>query len=184
MVWCAWYYISAMPFNYPPNVEVDMSDIVPSAGAGLGVSKKSAGRYAAYLFWIMFSINLLNYMDRYVFIGAANIVAKELGLGIDQIGFLATAFIVVYAISTLPLGIWADRSSRKNIVALCVAIWSLATTFTALANSFVTLFISRMILGIGEAGYYPAGTALLSDYFSRSKRAQVMSWWTAGSLLG
>src|SRR5712691_12700724 len=161
-----------------------MSDIAPSAGPGLEVSPRSAGRYAAYVFWIMFSINLLNYLDRYVFAGASNIVAKELGLSIDQVGFLATAFIFVYAVGTLPLGVWADRSSRKNIVALCVAIWSLATAFTALANSFVTLFISRMVLGIGEAGYYPAGTAMLSDYFSRSKRAQVMSRWTAGSLVG
>src|SRR5256884_6983315 len=165
-------------------MEVHMSEVAPSTNAGKEISNRSAGQYAAYVFWIMFSINFLNYLDRYVFAGAANIVAKELGLGIDQIGFLATAFIVVYAISTLPLGIWADRSSRKNIVALCVAIWSLATTFTALANSFVTLFISRMVLGIGEAGYYPAGTAMLSDYFSRSKRAQVMSRWTAGSLIG
>jgi len=184
MVWFAWYYISAMPFNYPPNLEVDMSDIVPSAGAGLGVSQKSAGRYAAYVFWIMFSINLLNYMDRYVFIGAANIVAKELGMGIDQVGYIATAFILVYALGTLPLGIWADRWNRKNIVAICVAIWSLATAFTALANGFWSLFISRMVLGIGEAGYYPAGTALLSDYFSRTKRARVMSRWTAGALIG
>src|SRR2546421_5801521 len=165
-------------------MEVHMSEVAPSTNAGKEVSNRSAGRYAAYVFWIMFSINLLNYLDRYVFAGASNIVGKELGLAIDQIGFLATAFIFVYAIGTLPLGVWADRSSRKNIVALCVAIWSLATAFTALANSFVTLFISRMVLGIGEAGYYPAGTAMLSDYFSRSKRAQVMSRWTAGSLIG
>src|SRR6266849_1660544 len=165
-------------------MEVHMSEVAPSSNAGQEVSNRSLGRYAAYVFWIMFSINLLNYLDRYVFAGASNIVGKELGLGIDQIGFLATAFIFVYAIGTLPLGVWADRSSRKNIVALCVAIWSLATAFTALANSFVTLFISRMVLGIGEAGYYPAGTAMLSDYFSRSKRAQVMSRWTAGSLIG
>src|SRR6266702_833864 len=165
-------------------MEVHMSEVAPSTNAGQEVSNRSAGQYAAYVFWIMFSINLLNYLDRYVFAGASNIVGKELGLSIDQIGFLATAFIFVYAVGTLPLGIWADRSSRKNIVALCVAIWSLATAFTALANSFATLFISRMVLGIGEAGYYPAGTAMLSDYFSRSKRAQVMSRWTAGSLIG
>lgn len=161
-----------------------MSEVAPSTNAGQEVSNRSTGRYAAYVFWIMFSINLLNYLDRYVFAGASNIVGKELGLGIDQVGFLATAFVFVYAVSTLPLGIWADRSSRKNIVAICVAIWSLATIFTSLANSFATLFISRMVLGIGEAGYYPAGTAMLSDYFSRSKRAQVMSRWTAGSLIG
>src|SRR5713226_10169648 len=161
-----------------------MSDIAPSAGPGLGVSPRSAGRYATYVFWIMFSINLLNYLDRYVFTGASNVVATELGLSIDQVGYLATAFILVYAVGTIPLGIWADRSSRKNIVALCITIWSLATVFTALAGNFITIFISRMVLGIGEAGYYPAGTAMLSDYFSRSKRAQVMSRWTAGSLIG
>ena len=161
-----------------------MSDIAPSASAGLGVNMKSASRYAAYVFWIMFGINLLNYLDRYVFTGAANIISKELGLGIDQVGFLATAFVFVYAVGTLPLGIWADRWNRKNIVVICVTIWSLATAFTAIASSFWWLFISRMVLGIGEAGYYPAGTALLSDYFSRTKRAQVMSRWTAGSLIG
>jgi MFS transporter, Spinster family, sphingosine-1-phosphate transporter len=161
-----------------------MSNIASSAGPGLGVSPRSAGRYASYVFWIMFSINLLNYLDRYVFTGASNVVATELGLSIDQVGYLATAFILVYAVGTIPLGIWADRSSRKNIIALCITIWSLATVFTALAGNFITLFISRMVLGIGEAGYYPAGTALLSDYFSRTKRAQVMSRWTAGSLVG
>src|SRR5256884_9929632 len=96
-------------------MEVHMSEVAPSTNAGQEVSKKSAGRYAAYVFWIMFSINLLNYLDRYVFTGAANIVAKELGLGIDQVGYIATAFLLVYAIGTLPLGIWADRWNRKNI---------------------------------------------------------------------
>ncbi len=55
---------------------------------------------------------------------------------------------------------------------------------TALAGSFITLFISRMVLGIGEAGYFPAGTALMSDYFSREKRARIMSRWNAGQLVG
>src|SRR5712691_12292148 len=161
-----------------------MGEIAPSANAGLGVPKRILTGYAGYVFFIMFSINFLNYLDRYVFVGAANIVGKELGLGIDQVGYLATAFIVVYAVGTIPLGIWADRSSRKNIVAICITVWSLATVFTAAAGNFITLFISRMELGIGEAGYSPPGTALLSDYFSRTKRAQVMSRWTAGSLVG
>src|SRR5215467_13573810 len=41
-----------------------------------------------------------------------------------------------------------------------------------------------MVLGIGEAGYFPAGTALMSDYFSRSKRSRIMSWWSVGQLVG
>jgi MFS family permease len=136
------------------------------------------------VFWVMFSINFLNYLDRYVLTGAANVVAHELGLGINDIGYIASAFALVYAVTTLPLGIWADRSKRKNVVAICVAIWSVSTAFTALARNFISLFLSRMVLGIGEAGYFPAGTALISDYFSRAKRSRIMSWWSVGLYVG
>src|SRR6266700_7839947 len=136
----------------------------------MSVIRRSSSRYALYVFWVMFSINFLNYLDRYVLAGAAKVISQELGFGLDGIGYISSAFLIVYTLGTLPLGIWADRAKRKNVVALCVTIWSLATAFTALANSYFTLFISRMILGIGEAGYFPAGTALMSDYFSRTRR--------------
>jgi len=91
---------------------------------------------------------------------------------------------VVYTLGTVPLGIWADRAQRKNVVAFCIAVWSVATALTALATNFTTLFLSRMVLGIGEAGYFPAGTALMSDYFNREKRSRIMSWWSCGQLVG
>src|SRR5229473_2166144 len=161
-----------------------MSDLNPPAGSDLEISKQTTKNYAMFVFWIMFSISFLNYMDRYILNGAANVVARELGFGIDGIGYIASAFLVVYTLATVPLGIWADRAKRKDVVAISVAIWSLATAFTALANSFITLFISRMVLGIGEAGYFPAGTALMSDYFSRTRRSRIMSWWSVGQLVG
>src|SRR5260370_1093182 len=136
------------------------------------------------VFWIMFLISFLKSLDRNVLTGAANVVAHELGFGFDGIGYIASAFLVVYTLATVPLGIWADRAKRKNVVAICVAIWSLATAFTALATNFITLFLSRMVLGIGEAGYFPACTALMSDYFSRTKRSRIMSWWSVGQLVG
>jgi len=161
-----------------------MKDIAPHADAGLGVSKRSTSRYATYVFIIMFAISFLNYMDRNVFSAAANAIGTELHLHIDDIGFIAFGFTIVYTLGTLPLGIWADRAKRKNVIALCISIWSLATAFTALANNFLSLFLSRMVLGIGEAGYFPAGTALMSDYFSRAKRSRIMSWWSVGQLIG
>ena len=161
-----------------------MSNVAPTANAGVGVAKRSAGRYAYYVFFVMFFINLLNYLDRYLFIGASNRVAKELGFGLDGVGYLTSAFLIVYTLGTIPLGIWADRTKRKNVVAACVAVWSAATAFTALASNFLALFLSRMVLGIGEAGYFPAGTALMSDYFSREKRSRVMSWWSTGQYVG
>ncbi len=161
-----------------------MSDLSSSTNPDLGISKKATKNYATYVFWVMFSISFLNYLDRNVLSGAANVVAHELGFGVDGIGYIASAFLIVYTLATVPLGIWADRAQRKDVVAICVAIWSVATAFTALANSFITLFLSRMVLGIGEAGYFPAGTALMSDYFSRTRRSRIMSWWSVGQLVG
>src|SRR5260370_4972800 len=136
------------------------------------------------VFWIMFLISFLKSLDRNVLTGAANVVAHELGFGFDGIGYIASAFLVVYTLATVPLGIWADRAKRKNVVAICVAIWSLATACTALATNFITLFLSRMVLGIGEAGYFPAGTALVSDALSRNKGSRIMRWWSVGQLVG
>src|SRR5579864_5877226 len=161
-----------------------MSDITTSSKADAGVSKRILSGYPAHVFWVMFSINFLNYLDRNVLTGAANVIAHELGFGFDGIGYIASAFLIVYTLGTVPLGIWADRAKRRNVIAISVAVWSIATAFTALATNFITLFLSRMILGIGEAGYFPAGTALMSDYFKRSVRSRIMSWWNVGQLVG
>src|SRR5713101_6860085 len=133
-----------------------MSDLNPPAGSDLEISKQTTKNYAMFVFWIMFSISFLNYLDRYILNGAANVVARELGFGIDGIGYIASAFLVVYTLATVPLGIWADRAKRKDVVAISVAIWSLATAFTA----------------------------LMSDYFSRTRRSRIMSWWSVGQLVG
>lgn len=161
-----------------------MSDLSPSSNAQTGAARRAAISYPMYVFWIMFAISFLNYLDRNVLTGAANVVAHELGFGVDGIGYLASAFLIVYTLFTIPMGIWADRAKRKNVVMFCVAIWSVITAFTALAFNFASLFIFRMLLGVGEAGYFPAGTALMSDYFSREKRSRMMSWWSVAQLVG
>jgi MFS family permease len=132
----------------------------------------------------MVGINFLNYMDRYVGAAASPLIQKEFGLSDTQVGFLGSAFLLVYAVSALPFGYWADRGIRKSVIAVGVAIWSVATLFTGFARNFVQLFLSRAVLGIGEAGYYPAGTSLLSDYFPKEQRGRTMSIWGAGSTFG
>jgi MFS family permease len=129
-------------------------------------------------------MSFLNFLDRNVLTGSINVMAKELHFSLDGVGYISSAFLIVYTLGTFPLGLWADRSSRKKVVAFSVAVWSLVTAATALASNFLTLFISRMALGIGEAGYFPAGTALLSDCYAREKRSQVMSRWGAAQYIG
>src|ERR1700693_6191285 len=132
----------------------------------------------------MVGINFLNYMDRWVASAAAPLIQKEFHLSDALIGLLASAFLLVYAFAALPFGYWADRGVRRTVIGIGVTIWSLATLFTGFSRNFVQLFISRAILGIGEASYYPAGTSLMSDYFPKNQRGRVMSVWGAGSTLG
>lgn len=161
-----------------------MNDFSPSYNAEAAATKRTKRSYPMFVFWIMFAISFLNYLDRYILTGAANTMAHELGFGVDGIGYVASAFLIVYTLVTIPLGILADRTKRKNVVAACVAFWSIATALTALSFNFVSLFFSRMLLGVGEAGYFPAGTAMMSDYFARAKRSRVMSWWSIAQLIG
>jgi MFS family permease len=161
-----------------------MHKMTTSSNVAMKASPEAASSHARYAFCVMYGISLLNYLDRYVLVGAANGVARELGFQLDGIGYISSAFLVVYTLTTLPLGFWADRVPRKNVVALSVALWSIATSATALATNFLTLFLSRMVLGIGEAGYFPAGTALMGDYFSRRRRSRIMSMWGTAQFFG
>jgi len=140
--------------------------------------------YPRYVLAVMVGINLLNYMDRWVASAAATPIEHEFHINDAQFGALGTAFLLVYAVAALPFGYWGDRGVRKTVVGIGVAIWSLATLFTGFARTYGQLFLSRAVVGIGEASYYPAGTSLMSDLFPKEQRGRVMSVWSAGSVVG
>jgi MFS family permease len=139
---------------------------------------------ARFAFTVLLLVNVLNYADRYVLSAVLPKIHADLGLTSLEEGLLGSSFLFVYAIATLPLGVWADRSVRKNIVSFCVGIWSFATVLAGLARNFLQLFLVRSVLGIGEAGYAPASLSLLGDYFSKAHRGRVLSYWSMGTLLG
>ena len=140
--------------------------------------------YARYILGVMVAINFLNYMDRYVGAAASPLIQKEFHLDDTQIGLLGSAFLLVYALAAIPFGYWADRGMRRTVIGAGVLVWSVATLFTGFSRNFAHLFTTRAVLGIGEAGYYPAGTSLLSDYFPKEQRGRVMSIWGVGSTIG
>ncbi len=161
-----------------------MTDAAAAEMADERTIPEQVSRAATSAFWVMFAINLFNYLDRYVLPAALSKIQNEFHLSDTRAGALGTAFLFVYAIAVLPLSIWADRGVRKNVISACVALWSVATFLSGLTTGFGTLFAARALVGVGEAGYYPAGTSLLSDYYPRATRARVMSRWGAGSLIG
>src|SRR6266700_7919667 len=123
----------------------------------------------------MIGINFLNYLDRYVGAALVTPIKTEFNLSDAQIGRLATAFLLVYAVAALPFGYWGDRGVRKTVIGVGVTIWSVATLFTGFARTYFHLFLSRAIVGVGEASYYPAGTSLMSDFFLKEQRGRVMT---------
>lgn len=139
---------------------------------------------ARFAFTVLLIINILNYADRYVLSAVLPQIKHEFNMTDFEGGLLISSFLIVYAVATLPIGIWADRGIRKNIVAICVAIWSVATTFAGFTRNLFQLFSMRSILGIGEAGYAPASLSLLGDFFSKTHRGRVLSFWSIGTLLG
>ena len=140
--------------------------------------------YPRYVLAVMVGINFLNYMDRYILPAVASRIQAEFHLTDSQVGLLGSAFLLVYAVATIPFGIWADRGVRKTVIGVGVTIWSLATLFTGLARSYLQLFLARAVLGVGEGSYYPAGTALLGDYFRKEGRGRAMSIWAGGTAVG
>src|SRR5690348_12999519 len=132
----------------------------------------------------MVGINFLNYMDRYVAAAVGHSVQTELHISDSELGLLGTAFLLVYALAAVPFGFWGDRGVRKTVIGVGVAIWSVATLFTGFARSYAQLFLSRAVVGIGEAGYYPAGTSLMSDWFPKDQRSRALAIWGAGATVG
>ena len=92
--------------------------------------------------------------------------------------------MVVHAVTSVPLGILADRWIRKNIISLGVILWSVFTFFSGLVQNFHQLLAARSIVGIGEAAYAPSATSLLADKFSEDKRAKINSIFNLGMFAG
>jgi MFS transporter, Spinster family, sphingosine-1-phosphate transporter len=92
--------------------------------------------------------------------------------------------MIVHATCSVPLGILADKWIRKNIIAIGVSIWSIATLLTGLVQNFVQLLIARGVVGVGEASYAPAATSLIADNYPAEKRAQASSTFHLGMFFG
>jgi MFS family permease len=134
-------------------------------------------------------VNLFNYIDRFIVPGLAkSLGSSELHLDRKHIGLLGTGFIIVYAIVCPWFGQLGDLRHRPRLIALGVAIWSVATVLGGFAISFITLFIARATLGIGEAAYGSIAPSLIADSFPRRLRGRVFSVFFAaipiGSALG
>lgn len=144
----------------------------------------SISRIAKTTLFALFWANFLNFFDRQVIAALAPMLKEYWQLSDYQVGLLATAFEITYALAPVPIAILADRWLRRRVVALSIAIWSGAMALTGVAGSFAMLLLSRAGLGLGEAGYGPSALAWLGDLFPSSHRSRAVGIHDLALMLG
>lgn len=127
----------------------------------------------------------ISFVDRTAVSVVQDRIKAELQLTDWQIGLMiGPAFAIVYSLAGLPLARLAERRNRATLLSWCVAIWSVMAMACGLARDFVTLFLARMGVGIGEAGGNPASHSMIADYFPENRRATAIAIYTLGAPLG
>lgn len=127
----------------------------------------------------------LSFIDRYMLSLMVQPIKADLGLSDTEVGLLSgVAFGLFYAVAHVPMGRIADRTSRRGLIAGGVFVWSAMTAMSGMASSFVTLFIGRMGLGLGEAALLPGGVSLISDYFPPNRRGRAIGFFMMGASIG
>ncbi|MBK7996005.1 MAG: MFS transporter [Blastocatellia bacterium] len=133
-------------------------------------SKPISAAYSYYALVIFSLLNLLNYVDRFIFSALIPNIKADMHFTDAQIGYMGSAFTIVYTIFSPLYGYLADRRARTSLISSGVAIWSIATAAAGLAQNYWQMLIARAAVGIGEASYATISPGFLSDYFDRSKR--------------
>ena len=141
-------------------------------------------KQARYTLVILFSINLLNFYDRMIFGALAEPIRKQWSLSDSQIGWLATAFTLLYAVVGLPLGRLSDRWNRAKLLSWGVAAWSVLTAASGIAWNYSSLFAARLGVGVGEATCAPAANSLIGDLYPAVQRARALAFFMLGLPLG
>ena len=130
-------------------------------------------------------VYVFSFIDRQVLSILIEPIKREFGASDTQMGLLSgLAFGLLYAALGVPVGRLADRRSRRNIVALCCSLWSLATMACGMATQFWQLLLARMSVAVGEAGGMAPSISIVSDLYPKHRRSLAISLFMMGPHFG
>ncbi|AJP73479.1 spinster family MFS transporter [Sphingomonas hengshuiensis] len=130
-------------------------------------------------------VYIFNFLDRQILSILAQPVKADLGLDDAQLGMLGgLAFAVLYSTLAIPLALLADRTSRSWVITVSLAVWSAFTALCGTAQSFTSMFLFRLGVGVGEAGGVAPSYALIGDAYPPERRARALSIYSLGIPLG
>jgi predicted MFS family arabinose efflux permease len=130
-------------------------------------------------------VNVFSQVDRQLMSILVEPIKAEFGLSDAQLGLLVgLAFAAFYTLAGVPIARIADRRNRRNLIAICLALWSAFTALCGAAQGYTSLLIARFGVGIGEAGCAPAAQSMLADYFPHRERGRALAIFQLGVPLG
>lgn len=160
---------------------MDDSAISTDAASRVGVSRGLL-IHATVLLCL---VNMFNALDRAALSILVEPIKADLGLSDTQLGLLTGfAFSLTYALFGIPLARLADTRSRVKLLAVCLVVWSVATAIAGLAQNFIQLALTRVVVGIGEAGGSPASVSMMGEYYTPENRSRGMNLFMLGGVAG
>ncbi|MBI4903958.1 MAG: MFS transporter [Acidobacteria bacterium] len=141
-------------------------------------------RYKWLIVGLLWVVALLNYLDRQIIFSVFPLLEKDLHVSSTQLGLLGTAFLWIYGLLSPFGGYFADRYSRRRVIFLSLAVWSIVTWLTGFARDYWQLVAARALMGISEAFYLPAALALINDYHSDETRSRATGLHQSGLYMG
>jgi MFS family permease len=131
--------------------------------------------YKWFVVAMLWFVCFFNYADRQAIFSVFEPIKGEMGLSDAQLGIVGASFMWVYAAAAPLAGLVGDRFKRKTLILGGLIFWSLITVATALSKNYTYLVICRALEGFGEAFYFPASMALVSDYHGPDTRSRAMA---------
>ncbi|HEY1815167.1 MAG TPA: MFS transporter [Kofleriaceae bacterium] len=144
---------------------------------------RRAHRAAAILACLTIA-NVVAYAGRNGLVSVYDDLRRIFGLPDDQIGLLATAFIVPHALATLPFGWAGDRWDRRRVIAVGVIVASIGGAMAAISSDRWVLFASRAVLGLGMAAVVPVANSIIGQLYEGPHKASRMAIFNLGLLVG
>jgi len=139
-------------------------------------------RYLVFL--LMFLSVFVNYMDRVNFAVSIPAIRHQFGFSLQQIGAIAFAWGIAYAVFNFPGGWLVDRLGLRWSLPLLLGWWSAFTIATPFAGTLAGWFGIRALMGAGEAPIWPINAKCASSWAAPAERSTLYTWAGSGQYLG
>jgi MFS family permease len=157
-------------------------EATPQSAAATVYPSSTIAWYSVFVLMVMY---VFSFIDRQIIALLVAPMERDMHLTDTQVGLMGgTGFALLYTFLGLPIARFADRHSRRGIIAAGVLIWSFMATACGLARSAVQLFLARMGVGVGEAALSPSAYSMITDSFPRSRLGKAFGVYNMGITVG